>query len=118
MFVSLHMNSWTKSSVNGTEVYYSASNNGASFSGITSKTMANAFLTKLVATMKTINRGVSAERYTVVHKNTVPAVLIELGFISGNSDFAKISNSTYQSKASKAIYDTIISLFKKYPTKR
>ena len=39
-FISLHMNSATSKSANGTEVYYSVSNNKTSFSGITSKAMA------------------------------------------------------------------------------
>lgn len=118
IFVSLHMNSWSKSSINGTEVYYSASNNKKAFSGLTSKKMASLFLKRLVPTMGTKNRGVSAQKYTVVHKNTVPAVLIELGFISGSSDFKKISNTTYQKKATKTIYDTINEIFNTYSTKR
>lgn len=118
IFVSLHMNSWTKSSVNGTEVYYSSSNNSASFSGITSKKMASLFEKRLVSAMGTNSRGVSSQKYTVVHKNTVPAVLCELGFISGASDAKKLGNATYQALATKALYDTIVEVFNTYPTGR
>lgn len=118
VFISLHMNSWTKSSVNGTEVYYSTNNNKASFSGITSKKMASLFCKRLVSAMGTNNRGISAQKYTVVHKNTVPAVLLELGFISGSSDFPKLSNAVYQEKATATIYNTIVELFNTYPTGR
>lgn len=118
IFISLHMNAWTKSSINGTEVYYSASNNKTSFSGLTSKKMASLFLKRLISAMGTTSRGVSSQRYTVVHKNTVPAVLLELGFITGSSDFKKISNTNYQKKATKTIYNTINEIFKTYPTKR
>lgn len=118
IFVSLHMNSWSKNNINGTEVYYSSSNNKSSFSGLTSKKMANIFLKNLCRTMNTTNRGISPQRYTVVHKNTVPAVLLELGFISGSSDFPKLNNSTYQKNASKTIYDTIVQIFNSYPTGR
>ena len=118
IFVSLHMNSWTKSSVNGTEVYYSSSNNTASFSGITSKKMASLFCNRLVSAMGTTNRGISSQKYTVVHKNTVPAVLLELGFISGSSDFPKLNNPVYQEKATQTIYNTIVEIFNTYPTGR
>lgn len=118
IFVSLHMNSWTKSSVNGTEVYYSASNNQTSFSGITSKKMASLFEKRLVDAMKTNSRGISSQKYTVVHKNTVPAVLCELGFISGSSDSKKLGNATYQTIATKTLYDTIVEIFNTYPTGR
>ena len=112
------MNSWTKSSVNGTEVYYSASNNQTSFSGITSKKMASLFEKRLVDAMKTNSRGISSQKYTVVHKNTVPAVLCELGFISGSSDSKKLGNATYQTIATKTLYDTIVEIFNTYPTGR
>lgn len=56
-FISLHMNSAKSGSANGTEVYYSVSNNKTSFSGITSKAMANLFRTQLLADLKTTNRG-------------------------------------------------------------
>ena len=118
IFISLHMNSWTKSSVNGTEVYYSSSNNKTSFSGLTSKKMASLFCNRLVSAMGTNNRGISSQKYTVVHKNTVPAVLLELGFISGSSDFPKLSNPVYQEKATATIYQTIVELFNSYPTGR
>ena len=118
IFVSLHMNAWTTSSVNGTEVYYSDSNNNKSFAGITSKKMGSIFLKNVTKVMNTSNRGVQAKKYTVVHRNTVPAILIELGFISGSSDYAKITNSVYQAKATKAIYDSILQTFNTYPTGR
>ena len=68
-FISLHMNSATSKSANGTEVYYSVSNNKTSFSGITSKAMANLFRTQLLADLKTTNRGTKTAAYYVsLHK--------------------------------------------------
>lgn len=90
------MNSATSKSANGTEVYYSVSNNKTSFSGITSKAMANLFRKQLLADLKTTNRGTKTAAYYVLKHNTVPAILIELGFISGNSDYSKLTNATFQ----------------------
>lgn len=117
-FVSLHMNSATKSSANGTEVYYSVSNNSTSFGGITSKKMANLFRTQLTGDLKTNNRGTKTAAYYVLKHNTVPAILIELGFISGSSDYSKLTNATFQNNAAKSIYTGIQSMFNTYKTGR
>ena len=117
-FISLHMNSATSKSANGTEVYYSVSNNKTSFSGITSKAMANLFRKQLLADLKTTNRGTKTAAYYVLKHNTVPAILIELGFISGNSDYSKLTNATFQKNAANSIYKSIQTMFQTYPTGR
>lgn len=117
-FISLHMNSSTNKTANGTEVYYSVSNNSSSFSGITSKKMANLFRTQLLKDLGTINRGTKTAAYYVLKHNTVPAILIELGFISGNSDYSKLISSSFQKKAAQSIYKSIVAMFQTYPTGR
>lgn len=118
LFISLHMNSASKSSANGTEVYYSTNNNSKSFSGITSKTVATLFKNNLVNNLGTNSRGVKTAGYYVTKHNTVPAVLIELGFLSGSSDYYKLTNLTFQQNSAKVIYDTINQIFATYPTGR
>lgn len=118
LFISLHMNSSTNSSANGTEVYYSTNNNNSRFSGITSKTIATLLKNNLVANLGTKDRGVKTAGYYVTKHNTVPAVLIELGFLSGNSDYSKLTNSTFQRNSARVIYDTINQIFTNYPTGR
>ena len=112
------MNSATSSSANGTEVYYSTNNNSKSFSGITSKTIATLLKNNLVSNLGTTNRGVKTAGYYVTKRNTVPAVLIELGFLSGSTDYAKLTNLTFQKNSAKIIYDTINQIFTTYPTGR
>lgn len=118
LFISLHMNSATNTSATGTEVYYSTSNNKKQSNGLTSKIMADMFQSKLVDVMGTTSRGVKTANYTVIYKNTVPAVLIELGFISNSSDRAKLTDSSYQKAAAEGIYQTTESIFSSYPTGR
>lgn len=117
-FVSLHMNSADNSSANGTEVYYSVSNNGKSFGGITSKKMAALFKTQLIEDLKTKNRGTKTAAFYVLKNNTVPSVLIELGFISGSVDYGNLTKTAFQKNAAKSIYDGIVSMFSKYRTGR
>ncbi len=118
LFISLHMNSASNSSANGTEVYYSPSNNSSSFSGIKSKTIASLFKNNLVSRLGTKSRGVKSAGFYVIKRNTVPAVLIELGFLSGSSDYSKLTNLTFQKNSAKVIYDTIQQIFASYPTGR
>ncbi len=117
-FISLHMNSASKSSANGTEVYYSVSNNKSGFGGITSKKMANLFRTQLLKDLHTSNRGTKTAAYYVLKHNTVPSILIELGFISGSTDYAKLTSSSFQKTAAKSIYTGITSMFQTYNTGR
>ena len=112
------MNASTSSSAYGTEVYYSTSNNKANAAGLNSEKLAKIFVNNLCKTLNMKNRGAKAARYTVVHKNTVPAVLIELGFMSNKNDFAKITNSSFQYEAAKVIYETLLQVFEQYPTGR
>ena len=116
LFVSLHMNASEVSSVSGTEVYYSKSNNSANKAGLTSQTMASMFLTNLVSDLGTTKRSVKYADYTVIYKNTVPAVLIELGFISNKTEHDKLTNETFQTNAAKSIYETLLQVFEKYPS--
>lgn len=118
IFISLHMNSATSSSAHGNEVYYSVSNNSKSFSGLTSKTMATFFRSNLLFDLDLSNRGTKSAGYYVLRHNTVPAILIELGFMSNSSDLNKLKNATFQQNAAKSIYNSINALFNKYPTGR
>ena len=117
-FISLHMNSASNSSANGTEVYYSVSNNSSSFGGITSKTMANLFRTQLLTDLGTKNRGTKTAGYYVIKNNSVPAILIELGFISGSSDYSRLTSDSFQKKAAKSLYTGIVKMFNSYQTGR
>lgn len=118
LFVSLHMNASTASSAKGTEVYYSTQNNTKNKSGLNSEILASRLLNDLLPIISTSNRGTKKARFVVVHHNTVPAVLIELGFMSNQSDFNKITNQSNQEKVAKQIYNSLANIFDRYPTGR
>ena len=80
--------------------------------------MAKILANNLYVAMDTKLRGVINNDYYVVKYNSVPAVLIELGFISNNEDRAKLVDKLYQQKAAKAIYESVIEIFSAYPTGR
>lgn len=118
LFVSLHMNASTAASAYGTEVYYSENNNKVNAAGLNSKMLATLLLNNLTNSLGTDNRGAKSEKYTVVHRNTVPAILIELGFLSNKNDFALISDPVFQDNAARIIYETLCQVFELYPTGR
>ncbi len=118
LFISFHVNAHSNSAVNGTSVYYSASNNQPNSSGLKSSVLANTLVNYLSKAWGTKNRGIISEKFVVVHNNSVPAVLVECGFITNDVDFAKIKDSSYQKKAAKAIFDAVNEIFEQYPTRR
>ncbi|MBU5333781.1 N-acetylmuramoyl-L-alanine amidase [Anaerocolumna aminovalerica] len=118
LYVSLHMNSNTKTSPVGTEVYYNSKNNKANGSGLTSKRLGEMLQTALVQNLGTVNRGVKDKSLIVTRENSVPAVLIELGFMSNPQELALLNDPVFQEKAAKTIYDTICQVFEEYPTGR
>jgi len=118
LFISLHINASEYESVYGTEVYYSKSNNAATKYGLTSSKLAQVLVNKLYVAMDTKLRGALKSDFYVVKYNSVPAVLIELGFISNKDERSKLVNNTYQQKAAKEIYESVIEIFSAYPTGR
>lgn len=64
------------------------------------------------------NRGTKTAGYYVIKNNSVPAILIELGFISGSSDFSRLTSENFQKKAAKSLYTGIVKMFSLYQTGR
>ncbi|MBE5960501.1 MAG: hypothetical protein E7256_03795 [Lachnospiraceae bacterium] len=118
LFVSLHVNASTNSAAKGTNVYYSTLNTSKSKSGLTSKILATSLQNNLVSALGTNNRGVATGNFVVVKYTKVPAVLIELAFITNSSDYNLLVSPAFQQKSAKVIYDTLVSIFKTYPTGR
>lgn len=118
LFVSLHMNAAGNASANGTEVFFSLNNNSPNKAGLTSRALATLMVNNLSNTLKMNNRGPKDSKFVVVHRNTVPAILIELGFMSNKNDLEKITNKTFQENSIKEMYDTLVKVFELYPTGR
>ena len=118
IFISVHMNSFPKTTPKGTEVFYSTRNNILQPNGLSSYTMASMFLKNITSTFSTFNRGVKTAAYVVTNMNTVPAVLLEYGFLSNKDDLEKFSKLENQDKAAEVLYDTIEEIFDNYPTGR
>ena len=84
LFVSIHCNSATSSSANGTECYTSPTANTSTKS--LSKNMASALASKLALT----NRGHKEANFAVLRLSNMPSILIETAFINNANDANKL----------------------------
>ncbi len=107
VFVSIHMNSSPSADPSGTETYYSEINNGDDF-GAKSSELAKNIQDRLYKALGSTNRGVKTANHAVTRNSLMPAVLVEVGFIS-NADQAKLlTTASHQNKAANAIAEGII----------
>lgn len=102
-FISIHANANLDTNINGTDVYvyrlYTQSN-----------WLAEQVLDGIVETVGTKNNGVSAKPYLYVLKKTkMPAILVELAYMSNPSDSEKLRDDQYQ--FAQGIYKGIMRYF-------
>ncbi len=102
-FLSIHTNANVSPAVNGTEVYVYQEYTQSYYLG-------EHILTSIVNQLGTKNNGVRIRPSLYVLKNTnMPAVLIELAYITNEQDAEKLRNDQFQ--FSQAIYEGLLSYF-------
>ena len=100
IFVSIHFNAHTNTTIKGVETFY------ASAKG---KVIATNIQSGISRQTKTRNRGIkSGIKFTVLNKTKCPAVLVECGFISNPYERRRCSQSWYQTLAARGIVEGII----------
>lgn len=101
IFVSIHTNSYTNQSANGTETYYDANTNPKAKE---SAALAKEIQQQLIRLVKTTDRGVKTAGFQVIREQNIPSVLVELAFISNDEDLKKLTSAQYQDLFAEAIY--------------
>ncbi|WP_102273768.1 N-acetylmuramoyl-L-alanine amidase [Cytobacillus massiliigabonensis] len=104
IFVSVHVNSAGSSSAKGSETYYDTSNNQ---NGAQSKLLAHEIQQQLVSQANMTDRKIKDTGFYVIKYNQIPAVLVELGFLSNSEDRSKLTSETYLNKYAEAIYQGV-----------
>lgn len=108
MFISIHSNAIENNEgVNGAMVFYSATNNGSRY-GLTSKKLATDIYKNLISYTKADERGVKTEQHVVTRTSEMPAVLVEMGFLTNAVEAANMANDGYQNKIAQAIADAVL----------
>ncbi len=96
LFVSIHANaiSLSRPDVNGVETYY------ASDSG---RRLAETIQASMLAATGMNSRGVKQSRFYVLRRTTMPAALVEVGFVTGAQDAPRLADPAWRETAAQAI---------------
>ncbi|WP_371357622.1 N-acetylmuramoyl-L-alanine amidase [Hydrocoleum sp. CS-953] len=107
LFVSIHANaiSMSRPDVNGLETFYYQS--GRALAGYIQNSMLEAF-----PTMN--NRGVKRARFHVLRHTKMPAVLVEVGFVTGNYDSRILADPVQRSRMAQAVARGILRYVQAY----
>lgn len=107
LFVSIHINAAEDKEAYGTEIFWSEQNNGDTY-GVTSEQFAGMVLKPMIKYMGSYNRGVKMANWAVIRRSQMPAVLVEVGFISNTDELEKMVSNEYQDKVATGIAEGII----------
>ena len=100
VFVSIHLNKFSASSVNGSQVFYSPNFSEAKE---VSLSIQNSIISLLQPdNSRSIKQG-SASTY-LLHNAKVPAVIVECGFLSNKAESTRLTDAVYQQQLAWAIY--------------
>ncbi|MCL1695853.1 MULTISPECIES: N-acetylmuramoyl-L-alanine amidase [unclassified Lysinibacillus] len=110
IFVSIHVNSASNTSAQGTETYYAKSTGDMYQEDIDLATFVN---NQIVNNVKMKNRGVKEQQYYVIRNTIIPAILVELGFLSNSEDRAKLTSDQYAEMYADSIYKGISQYYAK-----
>ena len=103
--VSIHMNS-ASATANGTEVLYKNHDNDTG--RFTSKRLADLIQNSIVAATGNTDRGTKHRTdLLILNATTVPAVIVEVAFISNPADALKLSQNEYQQTVAEATAQAI-----------
>ncbi|MEH1964888.1 N-acetylmuramoyl-L-alanine amidase [Nostoc sp.] len=100
LFVSIHANSIDNNpSANGLETYHY--DRGYRLAQVVHKSILQG-----IPTLK--DRGVKRARFYVLRKSSMPAILIETGFVTGSEDNPRLANPEYDNRMAEAIVRGIL----------
>lgn len=94
IFVCIHFNSATRSGANGIETYFYSTE---------SAPLASSIHSSVVGGAPSANRGVRRRGYFVLRRTTVPAVLVECGFLTNPSEAQYALSNGYRQKLAQEI---------------
>ena len=106
-FVSIHANATRgkREEVNGLETYYYSGSKGYSLAKNIQKQI-------LITSPQSPDRGVRRSRFYVIRKTSMPAALVEIGFVTGIYDADLLRQKGYRDKISFAIAKGILNFLR------
>ncbi len=107
VFVSIHLNKFTTSSAFGSQVFYSKGEQSQALADKIQK----AIVTLIQPENTRVNKQATSSTY-LLYNATVPAVLVECGFLSNSAELELLKQADYQKKMAFSIYSGILEYFK------
>ena len=107
VFVSVHLNKFTTSSAFGSQVFYSKGEESA----VLADKIQKAIVALIQPENTRVNKQATSSTY-LLYNATVPAVLVECGFLSNEAELALLKQTDYQKKMAFSIYCGILEYFK------
>jgi N-acetylmuramoyl-L-alanine amidase CwlD len=99
-FVSIHANalSMSRPDVDGVETFYHRSG----------RELAQSIQNSIMQSVNMNNRGVKQANFYVLRNTSMPSVLVEVGFVTGRDDAAKLRDASFQTTMAGAIARGIV----------
>lgn len=98
LLISVHANSATSSSASGSEAYY--------FNAFSSD-LASKASSATASALETGNRGAKFGRFYMTRDSEFPAILLETGFVSNQSEYYKLITASYQKSIASSVASSI-----------
>lgn len=114
IFVSIHANSTTSKDVHGIEVLYAPAEEGSE-KEVGQKLLTKYIMDELIRETGAHSRGIiKRPNLVVIRESKMPAILIEVGFLSNSNEEKLITSDSYQDKIVSAIVKGIENYFGMY----
>ncbi|WP_025115678.1 N-acetylmuramoyl-L-alanine amidase [Lysinibacillus fusiformis] len=110
IFVSIHANYANNTAAQGTETYYAKTPGDVYEEDIDLATFVN---NQIVKNVNMKDRKVKEMKYIVIANTNIPAILVELGFLSNSEDRAKLTDDQYVELFAESIYKGILEYYSK-----
>lgn len=104
IFVSIHVNSSVRPEPTGVETHYYHQE---------SLELAQVLHTSMASYVRTNDRGLFKSKFYVINHTSVPAVLVEIGFLSNDRERAELVSEKRKEQTAHAIADGIVNYLKK-----
>ena len=98
IFVSIHYNYTWKPEVSGLETFYSSEEG---------RHLAQCVQNSLIQSTRTVDRSAKYARFYVIRNSTLPAVLVEGGFVSNAEERSRMKSAWFRDKIAQGIVDGI-----------
>ncbi len=110
VFVSIHANAYSDPESNGTETYYCSENDHSS----ASRYLAEQVQREMVSALGLRDRGVKQRSFYVLKNTEMPAVLVELGFLTNATEEKLLEKNETHVKAARALFEGLEAYLQRY----